>query len=172
MDSVRLTVPFPKRETADVGKRPLRADRDFCGAKNLTCVPPTVTYIGGMTSASFRLGKFVAALFLAFVVSFAGLMPGHSSAAASGHMSLEKSGSPCGKSMAHGMHSHGEPAADVDEDPVLGDCCDGTFCAGDTVRSSEMTLSGVLYEVSFVRVPPDALQRADLSLPHRPPRNL
>lgn len=125
-----------------------------------------------MTSISFKLGRLVATLWLAFVVSFAGLTPGHSAAGASGHMSVEKSGSPCGKSMTHETHNQADPAADFDDDSVLADCCEGTYCAGDTVRASDMTLSGVLYDVSFVRVPPDALQRADLSLPHRPPRPL
>ncbi len=125
-----------------------------------------------MTSISFKLGRLVATLWLAFVVSFAGLTPGHSAAGASGHMSVEKSGSPCGKSMAHETHNQADRTADFDEDPVLADCCDGSYCAGDTVRASDMTLSGVLYDVSFVRVPPDALQRADISLPHRPPRAL
>ncbi|WP_269585444.1 hypothetical protein [Roseibium sp. Sym1] len=125
-----------------------------------------------MTSTSLRLGKLVATLWLAFVVSLAGLTPGHGASGETGHMNLEKSGSPCGKSMAHEAHNHGEPAADFVEDPVPGECCDGTYCAGDTVRSSDETLSGVLYVVTFLQVPPDALQRADLSLPHRPPRTL
>lgn len=125
-----------------------------------------------MTSTSIKLGRFVATLWLAFVVSFAGLAPGHSAAGASGHMSLEKTGNPCDTSMAHEMHGQIELAGDVDEKTALGDCCDGTFCAGDTVRVSEMSLSSILYDVRFFRVPPDTLQRADLSLPHRPPRIL
>ncbi len=125
-----------------------------------------------MTSTSIKLGRLVVTLWLAFVVSFAGLTPGHSEAGASGDMGVEKTSSPCGKSNAHEMHDQIEPAGDVDEKTALGDCCDGTFCAGDTVRVGEMSLTSILYDVRFVRVPPDVLQRADLSLPHRPPRIL
>ena len=116
-----------------------------------------------MTSISIKLGRLVATLWLAFVVSFAGLTSGHSADGASSHMSVEKTGSPCGKSMPHETHNQVEPAAEFDEETVMGGCCNGTFCAGDTVRASEVALSGTPYDVIFIRVPPDAFERAIIS---------
>lgn len=125
-----------------------------------------------MISTALKLGRFAATLWLAFVLSLAGLTPGHSAMQASGHMGVEEAGSPCSGAMKHDAHTFADIAGDVDKDPASGSCCDAAYCSGDTVRSSEMTLSSLDYDISFVQVPPGALRRADLSLPHRPPRSL
>jgi hypothetical protein len=131
-----------------------------------------VPYIGLMTSTSFKLGKLVAALFMALALSLAGLTPGHGVAGEPDHGIWKSNDSPCAKSLSHHGHVQVEAAADIDGNPATGDCCDGTFCAGETVRETGMTLFGVVYEVAFLQLPSDALKRADLTLPHRPPRTL
>ncbi|WP_428647665.1 hypothetical protein [Roseibium sp.] len=125
-----------------------------------------------MTSSSTNFGRLITALYMAFVISFAGLTPGHGLAGELGHTNAEISDFPCEKSVSHKMHVSADSVHMIDDAQFVDDCCEGAFCSGDTVRACEMTLSGAVYEIAFVQVPSDALRHADPSLPHRPPRYL